>query len=132
MKIKILLLILTLLGSFVIIIFFSDFFIDRKEVNIFDKYSIVQINGEYNLMHKEKYGYSLVVPNVSNVYTKEKEIIAISNLNGSNFINNNYQSKYSALDGMYFYCISSNNIKEISKNEFLKNQKFYKLMWNNN
>lgn len=129
MKFKILLLIITLFGIFITIVFLSDFFLDKKEVHVFNKYSVIEINGEYNLMHKENSGYSLVVPSVLSVYVNEGDIIAISNLDGSNFINTGYVSKYSTSRDKYFYDVTSGNVKEISRYEFLKLKEFYNLVW---
>ncbi len=131
MKFKILLLTLVImaLGTFIVRIFLSDFFIDKHEVHIVDEYSVLEINGEYNLMHKEEQGYDLIVPSVLNVYIKQKEIIAESNLDGSKFINNNYKNKYSTPENIYYYDVKQYKVQEISKEEFLKQKKKYRLTW---
>ncbi|MGV0979367.1 hypothetical protein [Empedobacter falsenii] len=117
------------LGTFIVRIFLSDFFIDKHEVHIVDEYSVLEINGEYNLMHKEEQGYDLIVPSVLNVYIKQKEIIAESNLDGSKFINNNYKNKYSTPENIYYYDVKQYKVQEISKEEFLKQKKKYRLTW---
>jgi hypothetical protein len=130
MKFRIVLLIFSLLGVFITAVFLSDFLVDKNEAPIFDKYSVMQINGEYNLMCKEKQGYSLVVPSVLKVYSKEGNIIAVSDLDGSYFINNKYKSNYSSYSNReYFYCVSLYGIQEVSKNEFLNLKKSYNLVW---
>ncbi|WP_439480643.1 hypothetical protein [Chryseobacterium aquaticum] len=128
MKLKILILTLVLLVCFFVLkIFLSDFFINKHEVHIMDKYFVVEINGEYNLMHKEEHGYSLIVPSVINVYVKQKDIIAISGLDGNKFIN--YKNKYSTSEDEYYYDVKEYKVQEVSEKEFLKRKETYRLAW---
>ncbi len=128
MKFKILILLLIIIFFFLVKLFLSDFFYNKKEVHIVDKYVVLEVNGEYNLMNKEDHGYSLVVPSVSNVYTSQKEIIVVSNLEGNMFINYNYKSKYSTPENKYYYDIKQKKVQEISEEEFLKKIKNYNLV----
>lgn len=129
MKFKIVLLIFGLLGVFITAVFLSDFFVDKNETPIFDKYSVMEVNGEYNLMYKEKHGYSFVVPSVLKVYSKESNMIAVSDLDGSYFINNNIKAITVLQMGEYFYCVGLYGVQEVSKNEFLNLKKSYNLIW---
>ncbi|WP_278352942.1 hypothetical protein [Chryseobacterium gleum] len=130
MKFKIFIIILSLLGCFFIAkVFLSDFFLNKHEVHIMDEYFVLEINGEYNLMHKEEHGYGLIIPSVLYVYIKQKEIIAVSSLSGNNFINNNYKRKSSASENRYYYEIRQYKVQEINKEKFLKQKKMYRLLW---
>ncbi|MCW1963203.1 hypothetical protein [Chryseobacterium viscerum] len=130
MKFKIFLVIIILLGAFFVIrIFLSDFFTNKHEVHLIDKYFVVEINGEYNLMHKEEHGYSLTVPSVLDVYIKQDEIIAISSLEGNKFINNNYKNQYLTHDNTYYYHVKQYKVQEVSEEQFLKQKKMYNLIW---
>jgi len=130
MKFKIFIIILSLLGClFVVKVFLSDFFLNKHEVHIMDEYFVLEINGEYNLMHKEEHGYSLIVPSVLYVYIKQKEIIAVSSLSGNNFINNNYKDKFSTSKNKYYYKVKQYKVQEVSEEEFLKQKKMYRLAW---
>lgn len=134
MKFKISILILLLLGFFFVMkVFLSDFLMDNHKHHIIDKYFVMKINGDYNLMHKEEHGYSLIVPSVLNVYIKQKEIIVLSNLGGDNFINNDYKNKYTNRKKKYYYYYNFKEmkVKEISEEEFFKQIKNYKLAWKN-
>ncbi|SDG36754.1 hypothetical protein [Epilithonimonas hungarica] len=131
MKLKILLA-SALLGIFVMIIFSLDFFLKEHEVHIVDKYSVLQINGEYNLMRNEDNGYGLIVPSVMSVYTKQKEIVTVSNFDGSKFINSNYKSKYFNVENKYYYYVKQHGVQEISEEEFLKLKETYNLIWDAN
>jgi len=130
MKFKIFISIIVLLVSFFVIkIFLSDFFTNKNEAHIMDKYFVLEINGEYNLMHKEEHGYSLIVPSILSIYVKQNEIIAVSSLSGNNFINNNYKKKYSTSENKYYYDVKQYKVQEINKEEFLKQKKMYSLAW---
>lgn len=130
MKFKIFIVIsILLVGVFFVKVFLSDFFISKNEVHIMDKYYVLEINGEYNLMHKEEHGYSLTIPSVLNVYIKSGEIIATSTLEGNKFINNNYKNQYSAYEGVYYYHVKRYKIQEINKEQFFKQKKMYSSVW---
>ncbi|MGG1923800.1 hypothetical protein [Chryseobacterium cucumeris] len=130
MKFKIFIVIsILLVGVFFVKVFLSDFFISKNEVHIMDKYYVLEINGEYNLMHKEEHGYSLTIPSVLNVYIKSGEIIATSTLEGNKFINNNYKNQYSAYKGVYYYHVKRYKIQEINKEQFFKQKKMYSSVW---
>ncbi|WPO90061.1 hypothetical protein [Chryseobacterium sp. HR92] len=130
MKFKIFVFILLLLGSFFIVkVFLLDFSLNKHEVHIIDKYFVVDINGEYNLMRKEEHGYSLIVSSVLDVYIKQDEIITISSLEGNKFINNNYKNKYSTPKNIHYYHVKQYKVQEVSKGQFLKQKEVYNLVW---
>jgi hypothetical protein len=130
MKFKILIVIsILLVGIFFVRIFLSDFLINKNEVHIMGKYYVLEINGEYNLMHKEEHGYSLTVPSVLNVYIKQNEIVATSSLEGNKFINNNYKNQYSAPEGIYYYHIKQYKVQEVSKEQFFNQKEMYYSVW---
>lgn len=130
MKFRVFVAISILLGAFFIVrIFLSDFLINKNEAHIIDKYYVLEINGEYNLMHKEEHGYSLTIPSILNVYIKQNEIVATSSLEGNKFINNNYKNQYSSSEGIYYYHVKQYKVQEVSKEQFFNQKEMYRSVW---
>lgn len=129
MKSKILVLGLVLLMVAFSAVFLSDYFIDRKEVKIDGRYSVVYIDGEYHLMHRQGPGYGLIVPNILNVYLRQGDVIAVSTTDGSRFINTGYKGIGPAADGTYYYHVKDDGVQEIGKEDFFKNKNLYALVW---
>lgn len=130
MKFKIFILILVLLGlSFLTKVFLSDFFINKYEVHIMDKYFVLEVNGEYNLMERRENGYGLIVPSILSVYIKGEDIITSSNLDGSKFINSNYKSNNINSENKYYYKVRQFEVQEMSEQKFEDSKKEYILKW---
>lgn len=69
------------------------------------------------------------MPSILSIYTKQGSIIAISNLDGSKFINTGYKSNYFSLENKYYYYVEQYTVQEIGKKKFSEIKGTYTLVW---